>query len=260
MANSNVSTRDTQLEKQRLGYIAITFSNMDATTEPKIQAGSVCEVAGTLYSFTTEESNTGWAGIGNSTQAYLYLDPAADGTSVSAVWTDTAPVWDEAKYGYYASGTSNRYVLRCYKDSSGNYTQKYKYEQLHGNRYIDGDIDGSIGGDFELTGTITFSGGRLNIGDIATRGYYFPSTTTQNEVYDTLIPYFTPTDGEERPCMGLYADEFGTKRHVTGIIYTDTPKLALRVGTSSVGSDFNDGNATAIGDDLYVLILTTESV
>jgi len=159
MANSDVSTRDTQLEKQRLGYIAISFSNMDNTSEPKIQAGSVVEIAGTLYSVSSEESNSDWGTISNSTQAYLILDPASDSSSFSAKWSDSTPVWSEAKYGWYGDGTNedadNRYVLRCYKDSSGDYIEKYLYRQLYNNIYHVGDV--SVNGRMPLSEVETLS-------------------------------------------------------------------------------------------------------
>jgi hypothetical protein len=49
-------------------------------------------------------------------------------------------VWSEAKYGWYASGTSNRYVLRCYKDGSGDYTEKSVYAQPSVNQFFPSSI------------------------------------------------------------------------------------------------------------------------
>jgi hypothetical protein len=100
----------------------MSFSNMNNTSEPKIQAGSVVEIAGSLYRFDSEESATGWGGISNSTQAYMRLVPS--GSSVSAEWTTTAPTYRDDLQGWYDSGTNKRYALKCYKDSSGNYSQK----------------------------------------------------------------------------------------------------------------------------------------
>src|SRR6056297_252567 len=116
------------VEKAQVGKINISFSNMDNTSEPKIQAGSIVEIAGALYQFSAEEAATGWAGISNSTQAYMKL--VTSGTSVSTEWTTTAPAWDDAKQGWYESGTDERYILRCYKDASGDYTDKGKYSNI----------------------------------------------------------------------------------------------------------------------------------
>lgn len=125
------------VEKAQTGKINITFSNMDNTSEPKIQAGSIVEIAGALYSFSTEEAATGWSGIANSTQAYMAL--SASGDTVFAEWTTTAPTYRDDLQGWYESGTNKRYVLRCYKNYSGAYTEKYKLPLINGNNYIDGN-------------------------------------------------------------------------------------------------------------------------
>src|SRR6056297_2183806 len=114
------------VEKAQVGKINISFSNMDNTSEPKIQSGSIVEIAGSLYNFASEEAATGWSGIANSTQAYMKL--VTSGTSVSAEWTTTAPVYRDDYQGWYESGTDERYVLRCYKDSDGDYKEKYIYK------------------------------------------------------------------------------------------------------------------------------------
>ena len=125
MANSQVTVRDTQLEKQRLGFINLNLTELTTTTEPDIAAGSVVEVGGSLYSFTADETPSGWAGISNDTQVYIKLSP---GTSdVTSSFTDTAPTYSDAKGGWYSG--NDRYVARVYKNASGEAVQKETYSQ-----------------------------------------------------------------------------------------------------------------------------------
>jgi len=104
------------------GKSEISFSNMTGTSEPKLQAGGIVEVNGVLYSASAEKSNTGWSGIANSTQAYLYAVITSD--NIVPTWSTTAPTWSDAKNGWYESGTTKKCMLTSYKDASGNYTLK----------------------------------------------------------------------------------------------------------------------------------------
>lgn len=142
------------VEKTQVGKLNITFSNIDNTLEPKIQAGSLVEIAGALYQFGSEEAATGWSGIANGTQAYMRLITSND--NVSAEWTTTTPVWRDDHQGWYESGTDKRYVLLCYKDASGNYTEKSKYTQEHGNRWLE---NATFAGDNVFSGVNTFPKG-----------------------------------------------------------------------------------------------------
>ena len=108
------------IDKQRLGYQAISLTHFTDTSEPSIAAGSKVEVGGALYEFAADETGTGWAGIGASNTVYLYLVPA--GAAISWLYSTTAPTWDTAKQGWYNG--NNRAIFQLFKDSSGNYTGK----------------------------------------------------------------------------------------------------------------------------------------
>jgi hypothetical protein len=134
LANSQVTTRDTKLEKQAVGFIKLSVTNYDTTSEPQIENGSIVEVAGSLFQYTGDESATGWAGISNSTACYMRVSES--GGSLSAEYTDTAPTWDGTKQGWYDATGSYRYILRLYKDSSGNYVNKDVYAGRYGERGV----------------------------------------------------------------------------------------------------------------------------
>jgi hypothetical protein len=126
MAGSQVEVALTQIEKQRLGYQAVSLTNFDTDNEPEIAAGSKVEIGGALFEFSANESITGWGGIGNDNDVYIKL--VVDGTSVTAEFTTSAPSWDTAKHGWYDG--LDRYIGGLYKDGSGNYTAKYLFDGI----------------------------------------------------------------------------------------------------------------------------------
>lgn len=124
MAGSQVEVAINQIEKQRLGYQAISLTNFDNDSEPQIASGSKVEIGGALFEFTSNESITGWGSIGNNNDVYIKL--VVSGTSVTAEFTTTAPSWSTSKQGWYDS--LDRYIGGLYKDGSGNYTEKFLYD------------------------------------------------------------------------------------------------------------------------------------
>lgn len=119
-----VTVAATQIDKQRLGYQAISLTNFSATTEPSVTAGSKIEVDGALYEFTSDETGTGWSGIGVSNDVYFYLVPS--GSSSTWAYSTTAPTWSTSKQGWYNG--LNRCFGGCRKDASGNYVGKWLAE------------------------------------------------------------------------------------------------------------------------------------
>lgn len=124
MAGSQVTIVANQIEKQRLGYQAMSLTHYDDNLEPQIAAGSKVEIGGALFEFTALESITGWAGISNNSDVYTKL--TVSGASVTASFTTTAPTWDTAKQGWYIGGTE-RVIGGLRKDGSGNYINKWLY-------------------------------------------------------------------------------------------------------------------------------------
>lgn len=118
---AQVTVALTQIEKQRLGYQAISLTNFAAATEPSVVAGSKIEVGGALFEFTSDETGTGWSGIGNNNDVYFYLVPS--GSSSTWAYSTTAPTWSNSKQGWYNG--LNRCFGGCVKDGSGNYTGKW---------------------------------------------------------------------------------------------------------------------------------------
>ena len=126
MANSQVTTRDTQLEKQRIGLLRLSLTNFANTSEPAIAAGSVVEVGGSLYVFSGDEAITGWGGVSNDTDAYIKLVPGVG--LVTAEFVEAAPTWSDAKQGWYDG--NDRYVAGLHRGAgAGDYEDKWVYQK-----------------------------------------------------------------------------------------------------------------------------------
>ncbi len=124
------------LDKQRVTYQGLSLTNYDNTSLPAIAAGSLVEVAGALFKFTSEEAITAWAGVGVGA-AYIKLVPAGtDPDEVTAEFTDTAPTWSDAKQGWYGTGgaANHRYVATLTKIDAATYAAKDVYNGRYGER------------------------------------------------------------------------------------------------------------------------------
>lgn len=128
MAGAQQTTQATQIEQQRLGYNGITLTNFtDATSAPAIASGSKIEVNTSLFFFGSEESISNWASVSDATAAFIKLTIA--GTSVTASFTETAPIWSESKQGYYASAASTeRYIGGVFRATAAAYENKWLYQ------------------------------------------------------------------------------------------------------------------------------------
>lgn len=100
------------------GKNMISMTNWDGgTLAPSVAAGSIIEIGGSLAYFETEQLPGGIAtGIN-------YLKFTVSGTTVTPVWTLTAPTWDAAKGGWYSG--SDRYSGHVVLVSGSSYEQKY---------------------------------------------------------------------------------------------------------------------------------------
>jgi hypothetical protein len=126
MAGAQVTVAASCIEKQRLGYQAISLTNFTSDTlEPAIAAGSKVEIGSALFEFAGNESITGLAGIANSSDVYIHL--TVTGASVAASGFITAPTWSDSKQGWYSGDV--RVIGGLYKDASGNYARKWLYEE-----------------------------------------------------------------------------------------------------------------------------------
>jgi len=121
----NPSPAVTVLEKQRPGYIAMSWSNSGTTAEPQFRG--YIEVSGSLVQFPTLEGAAGWSSISVST-SNIYIKCVTVGLNVTLEYTTTAPVWNNLLQGWYSptGGQENQRYLNFIldKSSAGNYENK----------------------------------------------------------------------------------------------------------------------------------------
>jgi len=97
--SSDWSSFVTQVERQRKGFCQISIDSDTGGTE-YITAGSVIEVNGSLYQFSTDEEITG-----SGNQVHFTVA----GSAITSTRTTTLPTWDDAKQGFYDG--NERYAI-----------------------------------------------------------------------------------------------------------------------------------------------------
>jgi hypothetical protein len=120
-----------QIEKQRLGFLALSLTNYDNDSEPQIAAGSVVEISGSIFQFSSDDSIGGTPTSDQINWIMLEVSGSGDSQSVAGTWTTTAPTWNDAKQGWYDAAGTKRYVGKCYYDGT-NYLQKMIFSPFRG--------------------------------------------------------------------------------------------------------------------------------
>jgi len=206
MANAIVTTRDTQLEKQRISKNAISLTNFSNTAEPAIAAGSVVEIGGSVFVVTSDEAITGWAGIGNDTDCYIKL--VADVADFAAEFTTDAPTWSHSKQGWYDGG--DRFVAVLHRGATAaDYESKGIIPGVQGNRFSSLEIARNLNvqRDADIDGDLNVDGDADIIGDIATHervlaNWYTCGASTMEDLGDALGA-LTPTDSQQMLASGI---------------------------------------------------------
>jgi hypothetical protein len=143
------------LEHYAKGVFLINVGNIDTSGAPTINAGSIFYVNGSLYKCTSDES-IGGSAAGNG-QNYVYAVPAADGLTVSFLYSTDKPQWEAAKGGWY--NENNRAILKVYRvgDMYNNKVILDSYSAINANntqQVISGSGSGSGVWDKVYTGPI----------------------------------------------------------------------------------------------------------
>jgi len=117
MAGSQISTSVTIINSL-LGFHSLSLTEMETSAESSIAAGSIVEIGSAFFVCSTETSISGFSSITTAATAYIEITPSgtAGAQTITAAWSETVPVWVDAKQGWYASATSIvRVVGGCVK-------------------------------------------------------------------------------------------------------------------------------------------------
>jgi len=189
-SDSNILELQLTSDQSFKGKHLVSLTNYNNTSLPAVAAGSVIEVNGALYKFTSEEVITGSPSDGT---VYVYIDPA----TITAVFTNTSPTWSDSKQGWYGtSGTVNCRYIYILNKASAVYTGK----NVINSRIIKREFIASFGsGDANKTINHDISNANTNkrilsINYIAYKsGVLSPSISNVSSVYNINNIYFNDT-------------------------------------------------------------------
>ena len=201
MSNEIITTRDTQLEKQRISKNALSLTEFDSTLEPAIAAGSVVEIGGSVFIVTVDEAITGWAAIGNDTDCYIKLVPTV--ADFTAEFTVVAPTWSTSKQGWYDG--IDRFVAALHRGATAaDFEDKWIFPELQMGGPTDIKVTAAglvLGGTLTVVGdvganTVTPILGVTPAASLGTSG-----AKSGDVIFGELSPY-VPTIGNFRRASG----------------------------------------------------------
>lgn len=118
----------TQQERTDRGFMRVSLTNFSATTASTIATGSVLECAGSIYQFTDTAITLASGTASANVAVYYYVIPSAGGTTCTIQMNSVAPVWVDAKQGFYASAASvTRVIGGCYIGTALVYYNKFLF-------------------------------------------------------------------------------------------------------------------------------------
>ena len=112
------------------GFMRASLTNFAASAASSVAAGSVMELAGSIYSFTETAISLAAGTASAAVAVYYTVIPAVGGTTCTVVMDDTAPTWVDGKQGWYASAASlTRYIGGTYLASITSFSGKWLYSR-----------------------------------------------------------------------------------------------------------------------------------
>ena len=119
------------LEGQRINYDATSLTNYTSSELPAIASGSVINIGGSLYRFSTEESIS-TSNVTSTASATYYIELVPSSSECTAQFSTTPPEWRNDYCAWYTSTvSSNRQIGELeWNDVNGGYYYKNEYKFL----------------------------------------------------------------------------------------------------------------------------------
>lgn len=171
---NNYSTLDNNITEMQLtedasfvGLHTVSLTNYDTTGVPQIAAGSIVEVNGALYKFSSAETITGSPADGT-----VYIQIVPSGATCTAQYTNTVPTWSNAKQGFYGTGGAATYRYLEYQITKAgalysdkkriSYDDNVIFDTVTSSNVYIGTLgvlsDASVLGNINLTGDLNITG------------------------------------------------------------------------------------------------------
>lgn len=103
VGDSNIDNLGAYVNALGLYKEKISFTNESTANKPVISVGSLIEISGDVYVFTSDTTPSGEVD-GSSTPKNAYIRCTPSGSSLTIEMTDTAPVYNTALQGWYGTG------------------------------------------------------------------------------------------------------------------------------------------------------------
>lgn len=218
-ANSNAFGRD-----------RCSLTEWDTTTVPELAEGSIFETGGAYYQVDSDTAIT----VGAVSDGFVFI---LVNTTVPAVptlqFTNSIPVWDAAKFGYYDTGTNYKALpFRVYKSSS----TYVKWVLDHENR-----LSGQSRNMFEVYRTTSYS----IAGDAEITNIWSGTTYNYSSCFNTTTGRFTPIEnGSYSFNLGALLVGGGSYGGAIGLVKNSTGSIVV-TGAGS-GSDIAGGISATV--------------
>lgn len=112
------------IDAERLGYIGASLTNYSTTSVPAIASGSMVEVAGALYSFSTDEPIS-TTGVASTAAAIWHVRLVPSSSQCTAQFSTTPPTWRTDYQGwYYSTASVDKYLQYITYFDGTNYNYK----------------------------------------------------------------------------------------------------------------------------------------
>lgn len=236
VGDNNFTSFQNTLDVTRRGGANVTISEYDTDAAPSVKVGSWFENNGALIEVVSaDETPTGYSGITNDTEFYLYYDASAE----AFIYSEDEPDWSDSKQGWYhPTETNDRALFSMFKDSGGTlYQDKTFIQQESFQRNV---ITDSI--EEKNTGE-----GVKHLSKTKWKYYYEGNGETNGDIYDAISSW-VPNVGDKMPVYGITEVQASsnsisvvtmqrtstTEIYFTGLQFTGSSTLgALIVGSGS---------------------------
>ena len=219
-STANITSLMETIDATRTGYIALSLTEYDSTARPEIAGGSLVEVAGALFRFSTTEAIS-TSGVTSTAAQMYYIRLVPTSSQCSAQFSTTASAWREDLQGYYHSTTSNNRVVGATYFTGVDYTAKTIYieNSLQRQMFIHGSGSVLASTVYQAISTINvpMTGYVKNITGINLMGSAMYACITGYTVASTSVSVFVRQWNNSTSSIGLAARNISA--FVSGVSY-----------------------------------------
>ena len=184
------------VDDETLGIISLSVTNYNSTMRPALCSGSIVEVSGNLFEFSTENTIS-TSGITSTAACDYYIKLVPSSSECSAQFSTVVPAWRTDYQGYYENSTSvNRVVGEMYFDGVDYIDKRLYYGRgVMKLQYVYGFLSTTLSGSTTIsTYTIPMSGYIRSVTNVAMYGsFLLTGTMTGYTVNSTSVSViYTP--------------------------------------------------------------------